>query len=300
MAEANPAKRQRVDTTSPPSLARIRVGTAGIMGGGLDAHQADLDFCEINSSAYGAPSATTLQSWAARSARGFRLGLKAPQTITHAARLDAPDRSEAFLRSLAPLAAKDVLGPVLFQTARTLAADAGKLRRLRDALRAAGVDAKVAVEFRHPSWRESREVLDVLVEADWALVSHPNSVGRATVARGARDGSAPSYELDAVDVVDSEASWAYVRLHGRNDEHTYDYSDDELRAYATQVDALRRRPQIKEVYVSFLNNDADNAMLRNAKRFRELVHAEAGEAVPFAPKQPRKTILSFFKPKGAA
>ena len=40
-------------------------------------------------------------------------------------------------------------------------------------------------------------------------------------------------------------------------------------------------------------------MLRNAKRFRELVHAEAGEAVPFAPKQPRKTILSFFKPKGA-
>ena len=73
-----------------------------------------------------------------------------------------------------------------------------------------------------------------------------------------------------------------------------------MRAYATQVDALRRRPQIKEVYVSFLNDDADNAMLRNAKRFRELVHAEAGEAVPFAPKQPRKTILSFFKPKGAA
>lgn len=242
--EAAPAaKRHRAEP-----LAKLLVGTAGIARGSLDAHQAALSFVEINSTGYGTPAATTIASWARKSARGFVVGLKAPQAITHRKRLDDAAATRDFMAAVAPLGQN--LGPILFQTPRTLRCDLEKLRRLRAAV-GPGVEVcaksisrrvaatprigplftrdyvsqvKVALEFRHASWRDDPAVLAFLRAEDWALVDHPNSVGRATV--GNRSGGRSStghreYAAEPVGRSPRTASWDYVRVHGLNDEHRY-------------------------------------------------------------------------------
>ncbi|KAJ1450574.1 hypothetical protein M885DRAFT_531980 [Pelagophyceae sp. CCMP2097] len=289
-----PAAADDVAVAPIRELARLFVGTAGICGG-LDRHQETLDYCELNSSTYGAPTNTAIQNWTSKCAKGFHLGLKAPKTITHDSGLDDCEAAEAFVASLKPLTDKGVLGPVLFQCPRGLSADVAKLRRLHAAV--ASDDLKVAVEFRHPSWHNP-EVKAFLTSVNWALVDHPNSIGRATVGKqgdAQRDGSAVPYALDALSGIQT-ADWIYIRLHGNNDEHTYRHSDAELSSYAEQVHSLRGRPGMESVYVSFLNDDSKGAMLQNAQTFRNLVHALDGDAPPRAPKQPRRTIDSFFSP----
>ena len=77
----------------------------------------------------------------------------------------------------------------------------------------------------------------------------------------------------------------------------YRYSEGELADISRQIDALRRRPGLETLYVSFLNDDAHHAGADNAFRCIELVHGLAGEPVPKAPKAPKRTMKDFFKPK---
>jgi len=288
--EAAPAaKRHRAEP-----LAKLLVGTAGIARGSLDAHQAALSFVEINSTGYGTPAATTIASWARKSARGFVVGLKAPQAITHRKRLDDAAATRDFMAAVAPLGQN--LGPILFQTPRTLRCDLEKLRRLRAAV---GPGVKVALEFRHASWRDDPAVLAFLRAEDWALVDHPNSVGRATV--GNRSGGRSStghreYAAEPVGRSPRTASWDYVRVHGLNDEHRYRYSAEELAEIARQVHDLRRRRACDTVFISFINDDATGAGADNAVACAELIHGLAGEAVPRPPKSSR-TMRDFFDRK---
>jgi uncharacterized protein YecE (DUF72 family) len=103
---------------------------------------------EINYTFYRMPNAKTIAGWDAETPANFSFTLKAPQRITHFARLrEIDDPLRYFLGTAAGLGPK--LGPVLFQLPPNFKKDVGRLGGLLDLLPAG---LRCAFEFRHESW----------------------------------------------------------------------------------------------------------------------------------------------------
>jgi uncharacterized protein YecE (DUF72 family) len=103
---------------------------------------------EVNYTFHRIPSAKTIENWKAQTPATFRFGLKAPQKVTHFARLrDCSDTIRYFHDMTSALGEK--LGPVLFQLPPNFKKDtvllADFVNGLPDGLRA-------AFEFRHETW----------------------------------------------------------------------------------------------------------------------------------------------------
>ena len=219
----------------PPPLGRLRIGTAGwatahwagpfyppgasrANGEALLSHfQESFDTVEANGVHYGTPTADVVRAWRSRCGTGFEFCWKAHKGITHQGRLD---REEALSTLSAMLERASLLGVhlgvLLVQCPRTLQADVTMLEAFAAAIDAAGDAAprRVALEFRHASWHDDEAVLAFLRARDWALVLHPNSVGRATTGNQAagRDGSSAKYALEPLRTDLVTASFVYVRL----------------------------------------------------------------------------------------
>jgi hypothetical protein len=149
----------------------------------------------------------------------------------------------------------DRLGPILIQLPPSFPVDLSRLRALR-ALLSSESGVRAAFEFRHNSWF-CDEVYDVMRQNNWALVKH--AVPSAGVS-------------EQWDVVTSD--WVYARLHGKKDEHVWDYSAEELQPYADKIAELRA--QGLSCFVYFLN-DADARAPANATAFFRMVRRAAGE-----------------------
>lgn len=105
---------------------------------------------EINYTFYRMPSAKAVAGWDQATPADFTFVLKAPQRITHQARLrDVDDPLRFFLDTARKLGAK--LGPILFQLPPNFKKD---VDRLNDLLTQFPADLRCAWEFRHPSWFE--------------------------------------------------------------------------------------------------------------------------------------------------
>jgi uncharacterized protein YecE (DUF72 family) len=103
---------------------------------------------EINATFYRMPTAKILAGWAAGTPERFTFALKAPQRITHFARLRNVDEPVRYFCDVArTLGSK--LGPVLFQLPPSFARDVG---RLGDLLALLPPGLACAFEFRHDSW----------------------------------------------------------------------------------------------------------------------------------------------------
>jgi len=103
---------------------------------------------EINYTFYRMPSPKTVAGWDAETPAGFRFTLKAPQRITHFARLrDVDEPLRYFCDTARALGAK--LGPVLFQLPPNFKKDTS---RLGDLLAQLPPGLACAFEFRHESW----------------------------------------------------------------------------------------------------------------------------------------------------
>lgn len=125
---------------------------------------------EVNYTFRTLPSAAQLGGWIEATPPGFRFSFKAPQRITHFARLrDCADALQAFFSAIEPARAAGKLGPVLFQLPPNFAASQERLARFLDApiLREPHTPA-LAFEFRHPSWFEE-PLLQLLRGANAAL-----------------------------------------------------------------------------------------------------------------------------------
>jgi len=119
---------------------------------------------EINATFYRMPTPKTLAGWAAATPEPFVLALKAPQRITHFARLRAVDDPLRFFCDTArTLGAK--LGPLLFQLPPNFKKD---LDRLSGTLALLPPDLRCAFEFRHDSWLAD-DVYDLLRRHNAAL-----------------------------------------------------------------------------------------------------------------------------------
>jgi uncharacterized protein YecE (DUF72 family) len=130
----------------------------------LEFYAQQLGTVEINYTFYRMPNAKTVAGWDAATPAEFTFVLKAPQRITHIARLKNIDEPlRVFLDTVRKLHAK--LGPVLFQLPPNFKKD---LERLGNLLTQFPPDVRAACEFRHASWW-SDDVYDLLRSTNTAL-----------------------------------------------------------------------------------------------------------------------------------
>ncbi len=103
---------------------------------------------EINYTFRRIPSVATIERWVEGTPARFTFSLKAPQRITHFAKLrDCGDTLRFFYSVVSSLGAK--LGPVLFQLPPSFKKD---VPLLGDFLREFPQGMRAAFEFRHASW----------------------------------------------------------------------------------------------------------------------------------------------------
>jgi uncharacterized protein YecE (DUF72 family) len=122
-----------------------------------------LSTTEINYTFHRIPSPKTIENWLAQTPENFRFALKAPQKITHFAKLrDCKDTLEYFCRVTAQLG--DRLGPVLFQLPPNFKKNTDVLSSFLREL----PTMRAAFEFRHESWLDE-EIFALLKSCNVAL-----------------------------------------------------------------------------------------------------------------------------------
>jgi uncharacterized protein YecE (DUF72 family) len=175
----------------------------------LEFYAQQLGTVEINYTFYRMPNAKTIAGWDAATPSDFVFVLKAPQRITHFARLkNIDDPLRYFVDTVRKLHAK--LGPVLFQLPPNFKKDVGLLGEL---LTQFPSDARAACEFRHASWW-SDDVYDLLRRTNTALC-----------VADTEEGTTP---------LEATANFGYVRLRDEG------YTDEELREWVKKIQALGR------------------------------------------------------------
>jgi uncharacterized protein YecE (DUF72 family) len=134
----------------------------------LAAYATLFESVELDSVFYRSPAQETVESWQDATNDAFRFSIRVPREITHVDLLSVPERTGAFIASIAPLGER--LGAILFTTPPTFGCDVVRFRRVLEQI-PHGV--RTAWEFRHPSWMcpdvmellASRESSPVIVEA---------------------------------------------------------------------------------------------------------------------------------------
>jgi uncharacterized protein YecE (DUF72 family) len=123
-------------------------------------------FCttEINYTFRRIPTEIVLAHWSEQTPPRFKFSFKAPQRITHFARLRASAKTiQLFNRTVSQIG--DKLGAILFQLPPNFAKDSGRLKSFLKVL-PQGLNA--AFEFRHSSWFD-REIYSLLRPRNAAL-----------------------------------------------------------------------------------------------------------------------------------
>jgi uncharacterized protein YecE (DUF72 family) len=177
---------------------------------------------EINYTFRRFPSEKSMETWRAETPESFRFTLKANQRITHFRRLrDADDDVRAFLERARLLG--DRLGTVLYQCPPTLQYDKALIEAFVGYL---PPTPRAAMEFRHASWAEARELLSGQGIA-WCVA-----------------------ETDEKDPAPDDLSWepfGYLRLRKT------EYTDEELIGWASRI-----RPALEagnDIYCYFKHED---------------------------------------------
>jgi len=200
-------------------VTRVRVGTSGWNytewkgsfypddmkpAAMLPYYAARFGTVEVNATFYRMPTPKVVAGWAAAAPADFAFVLKAPQRITHFARLRDVDESVRLFCDVARgLGAR--LGPLLFQLPPNFKKDLG---RLGDVLYMVPPELRMAWEFRHESWFAD-DVYDRLRARNAALAIVEDE-----------DKTTPAL---------ATADWGYFRLRA------VDYTDTRLEAWVKTI-----------------------------------------------------------------
>jgi uncharacterized protein YecE (DUF72 family) len=178
---------------------------------------------EVNNTFYRMPTPKVVDGWAATVPASFVFVLKAPQRITHFARLrDVDDPVRVFCDTAQTLGPK--LGPLLFQLPPNFKVDTG---RLADVLALLPPGVRAAFEFRNATWFTD-EVYTRLAGKNAALCVADND-----------DGATPAV---------ATADWGYLRLRATG------YSDDDLRGWLATMRRIGER--WRDAFVFFKHEEA--------------------------------------------
>ncbi|MDQ2867418.1 MAG: DUF72 domain-containing protein [Verrucomicrobiota bacterium] len=177
---------------------------------------------EINYTFHRIPSPKTIENWRKLTPEAFRFTLKAPQKVTHFARLrNCADTVDYFFEVASSLG--DRLGPILFQLPPNLKKDAALLADFTNALPAS---MKATFEFRHASWFDD-ETYETLRRRNLALCL------------------ADTEDLKTPEI--ATADWGYLRLRRE------DYTDGDVLRWKEFIQA--RTPEWSETFVYFKHEE---------------------------------------------
>jgi uncharacterized protein YecE (DUF72 family) len=204
----------------------------------LTYYSSQLSSVEINYTFRRWPTEKSLTTWREQARDGFVFTLKANQRITHFKRLaDADDDVRDFLERAKLLG--DRLGCILFQCPPTLQYDRALIEAFVGYLPPG--PPRFAMEFRHPSWSEARELL-LEQGVAWCVA-----------------------ETDETDPKPEDLSWepaGYLRLRKT------EYSDQELGTWAERIAAALSVGS--DVFCYFKHED-EGASPKMAKRLEDML-----------------------------
>jgi uncharacterized protein YecE (DUF72 family) len=204
--------------------------------GMLGHYSARLGSVEINNTFYQLPKAELLERWRDAVPPDFTFALKAARRITHIQRLKGSVESVGYFFGAAAVLGER-LGPVLFQLPPFAQKDTGLLREF---LSVPPAGARIAFEFRHPTWFDD-EVYALLHERNAALCGGDSDEGDrspplvATADWGYLRLRSPAYDAAGI------ARWC-ERIVGEPWQTAYVYFKHEVfgPAYALHLGALAR------------------------------------------------------------
>ncbi|MEX0754436.1 MAG: DUF72 domain-containing protein [Actinomycetota bacterium] len=206
----------------------------------LSYYASKLNSVEINYTFRRFPSEKTVANWVELTPPEFRFTLKANQRITHFRKLhDADEDVRAFLEVASKLG--DRLGCVLFQCPPSLHYDRALIESFVGYL---PPSPRCAIEFRHPSWREARELL-LGQGVAWCVA-----------------------ETDERDPDEDDLAWepfGFLRLRKTS------YPDDELGAWAERIGTATAAG--KDVFCYFKHEDG-GASPQMAKRLEHILRSK--------------------------
>jgi uncharacterized protein YecE (DUF72 family) len=193
---------------------------------------------EINATFYRMPSAKTVAGWGAAAPAGFTYVLKAPQRITHFARLRNVDEPVRYFCDAAHMLG-DKLGPLLFQLPPNFKKAADRLGELLSIL---PDGFRVAFEFRHETWFDD-EV--------YALLRSRNA---SLCIADTEEGTTPAV---------ATADFGYLRLRA------VEYTDDNLKDWIATIDRVGAGWSDAFVFFKHEDSGAGPALARRFLALRE-------------------------------
>lgn len=215
----------------------------------LEAYSRRLNSVEVNYTFRALPTAAMLAGWLALTPAHFRFSFKAPQRITHFARLrNAGGVLQQFVRALDPMRDAGRLGLVLFQLPPNFGADLTLLRTFLAEPTLRDPDApRLSFEFRHASW---------FAEPVYALLREHNAA--LCIAEG------DDLLTPEVHTASTHASFRLRRSGG--------YASDELCGIAKRLLPLTTGDPPREVFTYLKHEDEPTGAL-NAAALLALVNA---------------------------
>jgi len=210
------------------------------------------DTVEVNATFYRLARPASVQGWIEATPPGFLFAVKGSRFLTHMKKLtDLGQGLERFYESIGPLVGSPKLGPVLWQLPEWFRRDDDRLAAALEAV-APRPPGRHAFEFRHPSWFVP-EVYGLLHAYNAALVV----------------GDHPKRPWQPRDVL--TADFAFVRFHYAQRGRRGNYSATELDEWAARLRKLREQADV----FAYFNNDWEGFAVRNARRLRRLLAADA-------------------------
>ena len=198
---------------------------------------------ELNVTFYRLVKEETFQNWYQRTPKDFYFVTKGSRFITHIKRLKDINQSlDLFLGNASGL--KEKLKSVLWQLPPNFKKDIRVLRSFFKLLKRTNL--RHSFEFRNDTWF-GQEVYRIFKEYNFCLsIAH-----------------SPRFPCQRVITAD----FLYLRFHGADSLYGSDYSDKELKEWASFA---RQFKKDKDIF-AFFNNDAQGFAVRNALKFRDLL-----------------------------
>jgi uncharacterized protein YecE (DUF72 family) len=213
----------------------------------LEHYARHFDTVEVNNTFYRLPNTAAVANWERTAPGGFTFTIKMSRYLTHIKRLTELGQGlDRFYERIGPLLRSRKMGPLLWQLPPSFKRDDERLRSALVKMTADG--QRHCIEFRHPTWFVD-ETYDALREHRVALVI----------------GDRP--EVKSFQAQTFTADWTFVRFHYGSRGRRGNYSEGELREWASKFTEWREHVEV----FAYFNNDWEVFAVRNALRMKELL-----------------------------